>query len=171
MSNQAKIFNIAKTVQKFADEHFLPSSEIKIENKNTVLPYVLFKNTRGYIEKLVFQINKSYENTCYDACAVMVRRLIELLIIETFEYHSIAQKIKNTNGDFFMLSDLINLTLSEHTWTLGRNTKNGLKKLKIVGDLSAHCRRYNAKRDDIDKIRHDLRVVAEELLYLSSLLK
>lgn len=171
MTIQGKVFNIAKSVQKLADEHFLPSSEIKIENKNTVLPYILFKNKRGYIEKLVFQINNSYENTCYDACAVMIRRLIEVLIIETFEYHNITQKIKDINGDFVMLSDLINFTLSENSWTLGRNTKSGLKKLKVVGDLSAHCRRYNAKRDDIDKIKHDLRVVGEELLYLSNLLK
>ena len=39
---------------------------------------------------------------------------------------------------------------------------------KTVGDLSAHSRRYNAHKSDIDNIP-DLRVVVQELLYLAGL--
>ncbi len=50
--------------------------------------------------------------------------------------------------------------------TLSRNAKQSLPKLKDIGDLSAHSRRYNAHRHDIDKIKDDLRLVVQELLGL-----
>ena len=59
--------------------------------------------------------------------------------------------------------------LSESAWNLARDTKKGLKKLKNICDLSAHSRRYNAHRTDIDTVIPDLRVIVEELLYLSGL--
>jgi hypothetical protein len=60
-------------------------------------------------------INGAYENGWYDACAVMLRRLVETLIIETFEHHNIAHKIQNASGDFLFLRDLIDKTLAENT--------------------------------------------------------
>jgi len=41
--------------------------------------------------------------------------------------------------------------------------------LKNVGDKSAHSRRYNAHREDIDKLSTDFRDACQELLYLSGL--
>lgn len=79
----------------------------------------------------------------YDACAVMIRRLIETLIIESYEAHSLSVKITNSSGDFFYLSDLISITLSETSWNLSRNAKKSLPKLKDIGDKSAHSRRFN----------------------------
>lgn len=134
-----------------------------------VLPRALFLNTRGYLEKLVNQINGSYEKGWFDGCAVLMRRLIETLIIEAFEKHQIAQNIKGPSGDFLFLRDLINKALSSSSWNLSRNTKQSLNKLKDIGDKSAHSRRFIARRWDIDKVVDDLRVVAEEFLYLSGL--
>lgn len=165
------LFNTAKSVQEEADTCLLPSVEIIPIDKHIVLSASIFKNTRGYLEKTVYQINTSYENTCYDACSVMIRRLIEILIIETYEHEGIEKKIKNSDGDFLSLDELINRCLLESSWNLSRNTKRGLKNLKVLGDLSAHSRRYNTNRIDIDKITQDLRVIAEELLYLSGLKK
>ncbi len=134
------------------------------------MPSLLFKKSnRGYLLRVVYQINASYEATCYDACAVMVRRLIESLIIEAFEAHGIADRIRNQNGDFWYLNDLIDKTLAENKWNLGRNAKKALKKLKILGDTSAHDRRYNAVRQYIDELIDDTRRVVHELLVLASL--
>ena len=163
------LLNVAKSVQEESDICLLPPVEITPIDKHIVLSQSLFKPTRGYLEKIVYQINNSYENTCYDACAVMIRRLIEILIIETYEHNHIEFKIKDSNGDFFFLDDLISCCHSESAWNLSRSTKRGLRKLKVLGDLSAHSRRYNTNRDDIDKVTADLRVIAEELLYLSGL--
>lgn len=134
-----------------------------------VLPKSLAVNTRGYIEKILNQINGSYEKGWFDACAVMIRRLVETLIIEAFEKHKISNQIKTSDGEFYYLSDLIDKTLSEPSWNIGRNSKNSLPKLKSIGDKSAHSRRFTARRWDIDKILPDLRVVAEELIYLAGL--
>ena len=165
------LLNVAKSVQETSDTCLLPPVEITPIDKHIVLSQSLFNSTRGYLGNIVYQINTSYENTCYDACSVMIRRLIEILIIETYEHNDIEHKIKNPNGDFLSLDDLINCFLSDSTWNLNRNTKRGLRNLKILGDLSAHARRYNTNRIDLDKVIQDLRVIAEELLYLSGLKK
>jgi hypothetical protein len=130
----------------------------------------LVRGIRGYIERIANQANGAYENGWYDACAVMLRRLIETLIIETFEHHKIADKIKNPKGDFLYLRDLIEKTLAEKTWNLTRNTKQALPKLKDVGDRSAHSRRFLAQRGDIQPLLLDVRTVVQ-LLFLSDLKK
>ena len=163
------LFNVAKSVQDAADTNLLPPVDIIPTDKHIVLSQSLFKSTRGYLEKIVYQINTSYENTCYDACSVMIRRLIEILIIESYEHNQIEHKIKNSSGDFFLLHDLINIFLSESTWNPSRNTRRAMRYVKNLGDLSAHSRRYNANRNDLDKVINDLRVAAEELLYISGL--
>lgn len=134
-----------------------------------VIGFALVRGTRGYIEKIVHQINGTYSNGWYDACAVMIRRLVETLIIEAYEAHRLSAKITNSSGDFFYLSDLISITLSETSWNLSRNAKKSLPKLKDIGDKSAHSRRFNAIRNDIDKVHSDLRVVVQELVYLAKL--
>jgi hypothetical protein len=157
---------ISKVIQDEVNEFWLPPADGFPSRKELVLAKSLVKGTRGYIESVVNQINSTYENASYDACAVMIRRLIETLIIEAFERHNIATKIKTTSGDFFFLSELIMHTLNETSWNLGRNAKQALPKLKNVGDKSAHDRRYNAHRSDIDNIKDALRAVVQELMHL-----
>lgn len=134
-----------------------------------VIYFSLVRNTRGYLEKLVHQINGSYANGWYDASAVMIRRLVETLIIEVFEKHGLASNIQNTSGDFFYLRDLINALVSERAWNLSKNSKAALPRLKDVGDMSAHSRRFIAQRQDIDRLIGDLRVVVQELVALAQL--
>ena len=160
---------LAKSLQAEAPVSFVPPSAGNRPSSQSVLPHALVSSTRGYIERVVFQINGCYENGWFDGCAVMMRRLLETLIIESFESHGIAAKIKDAHGDFLMLSDLIKKTLSETSWNLGRNTRKALPKLKVIGDMSAHSRRYNAHREDIERLNTDFRVVCEELLYLADL--
>ena len=126
-----------------------------------VVSFVLVSGTRGYLERIAHQVNGTYSNGWYDACAVMLRRLIETLIIEAFENYEIAQNIKNQNGDFLYLSDLISIALSESSWNLSRNARQALPKLKDIGDKSAHSRRFNAIRNDIDKLNAEIRVVVQ----------
>jgi len=99
----------------------------------------------------------------------MVRRLIESLIIESFEAHGIADRIKGASGDFKYLSDLIDAAFAERKWNLSRNTKQALRKLKSIGDISAHNRRYVAPRHDIEERISDIRVVVHEFLALANL--
>ena len=160
---------VSKAIQDEVNQFWLPPADGLPSRKEMVLAVSLVKGTRGYIKSVVNQINSTYENACYDACSVMIRRLIETLIIEAFEHYKIADKIKTPGGDFFYLSDLITHTLNEKSWNIGRNAKQALPKLKSVGDLSAHSRRHVAHRSDIDKIMSDLRTAVQELIYLANL--
>jgi hypothetical protein len=138
---------------------------------DSVLPTELFKGTRDYIERVVEQINKSYDTGLWDCTAVMCRRLLETLIIETYEKVGRANEIKGADGCFFMLNALISHLEGDLSFNVGRSALKGLKDFKQLGDLSAHNRRFNARQNDIDRVRDGLRVAAEELLHLSRLVR
>ncbi|MEO7030090.1 MAG: DUF4145 domain-containing protein [Acidobacteriaceae bacterium] len=154
-----------------APRNFLPPSEGTRPSSQHVLAVALVKDTRrGYLIRVVNQINGCYEHGWFDGCAVMMRRMIETLIIECFEAHQISTEIKDPrSGDFLMLKDLIDRLLAQPKFNIGRVAKKGLGQLKEIGDLSAHGRRYNAHREDIDKLTTEFRVVCQELLYLAQL--
>ena len=164
------IFATAQAIHAEVQTQVGPPEEGLAAETQSVIMMSLVRGTRGYIEKVANQINGTYENGWYDACAVMLRRLIETLIIEAFEHHRIADKIQNsTTGDFFFLRDLVTATLNETTWNLGRNARQALPKLKDIGDKSAHSRRFTAQRGDIQPLLGDIRTVVQELIYLAGL--
>ena len=134
-----------------------------------IVPSSLVEGTRGYIERVVRQINACYRHECYDASAVMARRLVETLIVEAYEHHKIDSKIKNQAGDFLHLRELVPLALNEPKWDLGRNAKRALPGLKDIGDRSAHDRRFSAHRHDVEKVASDLRTVVQEFLSIAGL--
>jgi hypothetical protein len=132
-----------------------------------IVPLELVEGTRDYIAIVTREINKTYEVDCYDACAVMIRRLVETLLIEVYEAHGIeARIVEPSTRDYFALSKLIDKVRAETSLPLSRNTKKALRDLKDVGDLAAHNRRFIAVRDYIDELKLGLRVVVQELVYL-----
>jgi len=116
------------------------------------------------------QMNGSYTAGWYDAAAVMMRRLIEIAIIEAFEAKGLATKIKDSNGNYLQLSDLVAKALSESALTLSRNSKKVLPTLRDVGHMSAHGRYYCARKEDLEAIKLGCRVVVEEFLHHANLL-
>jgi hypothetical protein len=169
MSSVRNIFATAKAIHADLITLNGPPEEGIWSQTQPVVLMSLVRGTRGYIERVSNQINGAYENGWYDACAVMLRRLIETLIIEAFENHRIAHSIQNANGDFLYLRDLIDKTLGERPWNLSRNAKQALPRLKDIGDKSAHSRRYIAQRGDIQPLLSDVRTVIQELLYIAAL--
>ena len=162
--------SLAKAMQEDVNQRWLPPAEVQPSLKEPVVPVVLFKNSRrNYLTRVVHQINTTYQNACYDACAVMLRRLVETLIIEAFEAKKIDSKIKGRTGEFFTLRDLVTAAQNETTWNMGRSAKAALGRLKNVGDIAAHSRRHNTTRHEIDDLIPDLRIVAQELLVLANL--
>ena len=133
-------------------------------------PLEIVIGTRPYIESVARQACGSFDLGWYDAAAVMSRRLLETLIIETFEAHKIDGKIKNHDGTFFYLNGLITALLNETTFNISRNVRKVMPKLKDLGDQSAHSRRYVAKKPDLEDVKRDLRITIQELVHLSGLL-
>ncbi len=160
---------LAKSIQDHANNVWRPP-ELGVQSQGEIVVLKsLVTGTRGYIEAVVNQVNGTYENGWYDACAVMLRRLIETLIIEAFEHHDIQVEIQNSSGDYLYLGDLVSRTLACTSWNLGRDTKRALPKLREIGNRSAHSRRFTARRGDIENILPDIRVVVDELVYLAGL--
>jgi len=131
---------------------------------------ILDSTKRGYLVSIGRQVNGCFACGYYDACAVMLRRLVELVIIELFEKRSIAGKIKGSDGNYLQLSDLISRTVAEKTWTLSRNAKKLLPSLRDIGHMSAHGRYFHAKREDVERLLGPARIVVEELLHIAGLL-
>lgn len=138
------------------------------KNTGSVIPLGL-ATTRGYLDRVVLQLNASYDAQLFDCCAVMCRRLLETLIIEVYEHCGRAAEIKGSDGNFLMLSGLACYFEKDKAFNVGRNGMKGLRDFKSLGDLSAHNRRFNARKEDIDRVRDGLRVIVEELLYLAKL--
>ncbi len=141
-----------------------------LEEKNLFPPSILAETKRGYLSSIGRQMNGCYSAEWYDAAAVMMRRLLEVSIIEAFEAQSLAHKITGADGNYVQLSDLIGRALSETSWKLSRNTRNLLPQLRDLGHRSAHGRYYNAKRDDVAGVREGCRVAIEEFLHHAKLL-
>jgi hypothetical protein len=169
MPDTVTALELARAIQEDVPKRGRPPDKPTPPETDQVLPNSLFTGTQGYLEKIAFQVNGCYEQGWFDACAVMMRRLLETLIIEAFEHHQIAHKIKNGNGDFVYLADLINATLAETPWNLSRNAKRALPKLKEIGDQSAHSRRFIAHRSDVERLRGPMRTVTQELLMIAGL--
>ena len=120
---------------------------------------------------MVYQINVAYDYGLYDACAVMVRRLMESLIIEVFIYNKIANEIKINGKFFFDLDGLIKKITNHNKIHLGRNTPKYLIKIKELGDTAAHDRVYITQQPDIDDLKLEIRKVIQELLLLAGIIK
>ncbi len=139
--------------------------------EDALFPLALLSQTgRGYLLAVGRQMNGCFVKGWYDACAVMMRRLIETSLVEAFEACGLSAKVKDGRGEFLQLTGLIDAALSEPTWNLTRQTKAALPRLRDVGHTSAHSRYFTAQKGDIERVQPDCRVALQELLSRAKLL-
>lgn len=131
---------------------------------------ILSQTKRGFLITIGRQMNGCFGTGWYDGCAVMMRRLLEIVLIEAFENKNLSQKIKDKNGNYLHLSDLVGVALAEPSLTLSRNAKTALPQLRDIGHASAHGRYFTAQKGDIERVRHGCRIVVEEFLHHAALL-
>jgi hypothetical protein len=131
---------------------------------------LLAQTKRGYLATIGRQMNGTYGIGWYDAAAVMMRRLLEVSIIEAFEAKQVEHNIKDANGNYLQLSALVTKVLAEPKLKLSRNAKKLLPKLKDIGHMSAHGRYFTAQQTDLEDVQPGCRVVIEELLKHANLL-
>lgn len=137
---------------------------IDIPASNELMDLSIFVEAPYYIKANANQMARCYDLALYDATLVLMRKLFETLIIECYERYGIDAEIKDTNGVFYFLSDLITKYILSSKWNVSRNLEDSIKKVKKYGDLSAHNRRFLAKKKDIDDFKFDLRQCAQEIL-------
>jgi hypothetical protein len=140
-----------------------PQAAVAIDN---YLPAEIFDQEPEYIRRLIPQINGSWEREYYEACAMVIRRLIETLIIELYHRRRWLKEVQNpTTKDFFTLKALINKICGDQRIGLEGRVQSELKNLKKLGDIATHDFRIKVRKFDLEKVRNDLRFACERLLF------
>jgi hypothetical protein len=140
-----------------------------VVDAGTILPEVDYTNTRGYIETLAKQINASYENNLFDGCAVLMRRLVEVLLILSYRYLKIETAIHDRQGNYLMLDGVISDAKANSTLALSRNSKACLDTFRQLGNFSAHKIEYTCRREYIAPHIQEYRALVTELLHKSGI--
>lgn len=166
MSEQTQYaLELARAIR--ADAPTLYESKARVDSispHDQIVYFSLVQGTEDYIENLVLQINGCYVNEWYDACMVMLRRLIEVLIIETFEAYDSIGEIKTKRGFFKPLYYLIDDVTTAEKWTVDPNAAMSLDELRQLGNIGAHGRRLSVIYEDVQGVRPDVRKVVQELV-------
>lgn len=142
------------------------SEDVEVIVTDELLPLDILETAPYYIKLTAKQMNQCFECCLYDATLVMMRKLIETLIIECFERHGLDGDIKDNNGQFFFLSDLIPKFVASDKWNVSRNLESHIKQVKKYGDLSAHNRRFLAKKSDMNDFKFEMRQVIQEIIMI-----
>jgi hypothetical protein len=143
-----------------------------MDHSTGYLPDAIWLKTRSYVDAVCKQLNGCFRAAYYDAASVMLRRLTETLIIEGYEALKCEQEIKATDGNYFMLKDLVeraNGNGGHAGLNLGRDAKTTLKRVKEQGDRSAHNRRFIAVAADLVELQSGVRTTVQELIQLANL--
>lgn len=157
-----------RRASELAEEYggLLGSKTVAVEGR-FIDPSVV-AGTRGYLERLVHQINGTFEQGFYDGTAVLCRRLIESLLIEVYIHQGRTTEIRD-GGAFFMLERLIGFVKNDAAVVLGRNSPKAMDQIKGLGDTAAHDRTYLTQEQDLIDIRPGFRRLVQELMSLSGI--
>lgn len=170
-TNSKEKYMIVPTVrQKLQNEYAkILYNEEEILSSNEVLDSNLFLGKRGFLDRLIKQINNCYSNNCFDACAVLMRRVFEITLILAYENNGVESEIK-INGDYVMLERIVANAIQNTTLHISRS-RNEYDAIRDLGNFAAHKIHFNTRKSDIDNIKQTYRVCLEELYYLAGLLK
>lgn len=143
---------------------------VTIISNSELIDETKFCGKRNYLDRLIQQINSSYSNHCYDACAILMRRLFEVILILSYQHLGIDDQIKDKSGNgYLMLGGIVSNAKNNLMLKLSR-IKKEFDTFRLVGNFSAHNITYTAGKKDIDDIRINYRVMLEELYNKSGLM-
>jgi hypothetical protein len=105
----------------------------------------------------------------FDGCAVLMRRLEEVLLIMSYDHLGISASIKDGNGNYFLLERIVADASNNPTLSLSRNSKKSIEVFRELGNYSAHKTTYTCKREYIKEKIDEYRALVDELLHKSGL--
>lgn len=133
--------------------------------RGTIVPEIDYQKTRGYIEALAKQMNAAYELNIFDGCAVLMRRLVEVLLILSYRHLGIENEIHDANGNYVTLDGIINNAKQNQKLALSRNSKQHIDMYRQLGNFSAHRIEYICRREYIQPHIQDYRALIVELFH------
>ena len=170
MNNSSNWTQWSQTLEGWIQEikHWELEDAVEVEQLGTVLPDALFVGLPTNVQLLCKQINASYENNLFDCAAVMMRRLLESLLVLSYQRSGIEDEIMNGNYHV-TLDKIIKNAEQSKTLSLSSNTKKDMALFKDLGNYSAHKVWYNCTQGDIKPHILKYRVIIEELMYKAGL--
>jgi hypothetical protein len=151
-----------KAQSDLAAELELPESKPLSAAVVDFLPDEIVEAKHHVPKRILWEANRCYDAACYNACAALLRRLIEILIIGAFEHHGLGDRIKK-DGEYLEFGALIGKASAEPLLSLGRETKRVLPDLKYFGDVGAHSRMLLVRKQDLERLHNQVRGAVEEL--------
>ncbi len=134
-----------------------------IDSNSEIINEERYCGKREAIDKIIKQINCCYAQHCFDACAVLMRRLFEILLVLSFQRQGIDNEIKDSNsGGYLMLERIVQKAQGNSILKLSRN-KNKYDAFRNLGNYSAHNIYYVCTVNEIDGIRLDYKAMMDEL--------
>lgn len=102
------------------------------------------------MDRLIQQINFTYGHNCYDACAVLMRRLFEILLVLAYQHNGIEAAITKPDGSHKMLEGIVKDAVQNRTLGIPSRISKNFEAFREVGNNSAHSITYTAGKLDID---------------------
>lgn len=141
----------------------------EVSSGDALLPRSLYEGTRGFVEALARQINAAYEYNIFDGCAVLMRRLAEVLLILSYEYNNCEAEIVDPGGNYLSLVSIAANAKGHRTLKFSKNTKAFLDEFRTLGNFAAHKIYFTTRRPDIQGHATEYRAMIEELMYKSGI--
>lgn len=134
-----------------------------IVSNSELIEEAKFCGKKPFTDRLIKQINFTYGNNCYDACAVLMRRLFEVLLVLSYQNLGIEADITNPQGYHFMLEGIVKNAVQNKKLNVPARISKNFDSFREVGNNSAHSITYTAGKKDIDDIKISYRVMMEDL--------
>lgn len=148
-----------------------PPSNTVINNGDFLLDESVFSGQRGFITPLVEEINWTYKYGKYNSCAVIMRRVFEIVLILSFEENNLSEKIQDPKGNYMQLKNIVNIAKDNKTSLKLSRDVDKYKQFRELGNLGAHKVRSLVRKNDIDNVIVSYRHALEELYRSAKLLK
>lgn len=127
-----------------------------------VLDEKKFSSKYKFLTNLVKQVNATYAAHCYDATAIIMRRLFEVSTILLYRSVGIDGEIKNADGTYFTLDLIIKNAIKNAKLNLSR-IKSKYSHFQTLGNYAAHRIEFICSKKDIDDVILDYRTALEEI--------
>lgn len=134
---------------------------VSIDSHDELIEEAKFCGKRPFLTRLIQQINFTYGNNCYDACAVLMRRLFEVLLVLSYQNNGIEADITKPDGSHKMLESIVKDAVQNKTLGVPVRISKNFDSFREVGNNSAHSITYTAGKLDIDNIVRDYRVIVK----------
>jgi len=158
-------YKLSRQARMDLDEKFAIYSNPQPAHKSTHQVY--FRVPEKYkvdrvLTALYAEANITYFSGCWNSCAVIMRRIMEISLIDLYLRNSLKNKIQKS-GDFNMLDSILGEAKSGSDFSFSRNSKRDFYKIKELGDKAAHSRSYLTKSENLDEIKLTFETLMDEI--------